>query len=151
MSAFRGPLLVVLLAIAAGIQAQNCPLRWVEYQGHCYRYFTGEAEWTSAQNICKSYGANLASIHSNEENDLVYKLQGCGDNRFWIGLNDRDFEGNFVWIDGTPVTYTNWHDGEPNDSGIGGEDCVEVDGTRSDPWKWNDNSCGNEQPFVCKI
>ena len=34
----------------------------------------------------------------------------------WIGYNDIDNEGTFVWDDGSTSTYTNWADGEPNDA-----------------------------------
>lgn len=34
--------------------------------------------------------------------------------RFWIGFNDFESEGHWVWSTGEPVTYTNWCPGEPN-------------------------------------
>ncbi len=34
--------------------------------------------------------------------------------QLWIGLNDRAEEGNFEWVSGAPITYTNWGTGEPN-------------------------------------
>ena len=34
---------------------------------------------------------------------------------FWIGLNDREEEGNYVWSSGEKYPYTNWHlPSEPN-------------------------------------
>ena len=33
---------------------------------------------------------------------------------FWTGFNDIGRGGEFVWTTGEPVTYTNWHPGEPN-------------------------------------
>ena len=66
---------------------------------------------------------------------------------WWIGLNDHDSEGTFVWEDGTTVSYTNWHSGEPNDYGSG-EDCGQLnfwgDGT------WNDQSCSETLYFICE-
>lgn len=33
----------------------------------------------------------------------------------WIGINDQDQEGDFLWFYGTLDDYTNWNVGEPND------------------------------------
>ena len=52
---------------------------------------------------------------------------------FWIGVNDIDEEGTFVSTDGSPLTYTNWKSGEPNDYGSG-EDAV----VKHSDGFWND-------------
>ena len=87
-------------------------------------------------------GANLVSIQTQAENDcIVASLVNMGLNSvndvIWIGLNDEAVEGTFVWYDQSPVTYTNWASGEPNNNGSG-EDCVQIypDG------RWNDLPCG---------
>ena len=55
---------------------------------------------------------HLTSIHSAEENGFLSRL--VNGPHFWIGLTDRDVEGTFVNIDGSPVDYTFWSEGEPN-------------------------------------
>ena len=40
----------------------------------------------------------------------------------WIGLNDLETEGTWVWADGSDSTYRHWAPNEPNDSG-GVQDC----------------------------
>ena len=32
---------------------------------------------------------------------------------WWIGLEDRDGDGQFMWQDGTDVTYLDWSKHEP--------------------------------------
>ena len=74
-----------------------------------------------------------------------------GWSNFWIGLNDRNDEGGYVWTDGRPVTYTNWSTHQPNDWS-GSQDCVEVllYGSRTLINTWNDLSCSASRPFICE-
>lgn len=48
--------------------------------------------------------------------------------KLWIGLNDRKVQMYFEWSDGSPVTYTKWHLGEPSTTNIRPEDCVLMKG-----------------------
>ncbi|XP_072045206.1 hyalin-like [Amphiura filiformis] len=64
--------------------------------------------------------------------------------RMWIGLNDRQREGAYRWIDGSNYDYNNWSTGEPNNKG--NEDCTEM--RRSG--KWNDLPCDWDLNFLCK-
>lgn len=62
----------------------------------------------------------------------------------WIGLvqspSGAEPAGGWQWSDGTPLTYTFWNSGEPNDSG-GNEDYghVIISPTSSSNLKWNDS------------
>ena len=47
-------------------------------------------------------------------------------NDVWIGLNDLDFSGYFVWSDHHEVTFTYWSPGEPNNHLGFDEHCVEM-------------------------
>lgn len=66
-------------------------------------------------------GRDLASAYSQEENDFVRELI---ESSSWMGFNDTDLEGTWVWSGGSSVDYTNWNLGEPND--LRGEDCGEI-------------------------
>lgn len=61
-------------------------------------------------------GGHLVSIGSACENAFVSGIAGGW---AWIGFTDQDSEGNFVWVNGEPVTYTNWCGDEPNNCCIG--------------------------------
>ena len=54
----------------------------------------------------------------------------------------------YEWTDGSPVDYTNWELGEPNDSG-GSEECVES--FLSSGRAWNDNRCDAVRNWICKM
>ncbi|XP_072175906.1 alpha-N-acetylgalactosamine-specific lectin-like [Diadema setosum] len=133
-----------------------CESLWTQYGNDCYRMFGAVKTWTSARNHCQNLGGDLVSVHSEGENTFLYQLwrsavrtPGGG---FWLGFNDRDREGRFVWSDGSRVDYTNWIPGEPNNSG-GNEDCAhfwyrneQSGGTRD----WNDTPCTREESYICK-
>ena len=67
-----------------------------------------------------------------------------GDASYWIGATDIDFEGNFVWMSGTPWSYENWKSGQPNNYGSG-EDCATLGGG-GEGGEWMDRGC--EQKFL---
>jgi hypothetical protein len=61
-------------------------------------------------------------------------------------LSSLDNLQTWHWSDGTPVDYTNWEPGEPNDN-TGREFCVEMD---SSIGQWNDVECEVDRIFACK-
>ncbi|MDW3195083.1 MAG: SdrD B-like domain-containing protein [Cytophagales bacterium] len=90
--------------------------------------------WPDSESTAQTFGGHLVAINSQEENDFVRTLTN---NTFWIGLNDLDSEGNFVWSNGDPVSYTNWGAGEPNNNN--NEDVVEMSPVTG---LWNDAKVG---------
>src|SRR5690348_8293162 len=98
---------------------------------------------SAAQALAEGLGANLVSVQSQAENDcLLGALNAIGETgTIWIGFNDEAVEGTFEWYDQSPVTYTNWAPGEPNQSG--NEDCVQIYPGGTYPGMWNDLDCGS--------
>ena len=115
--------------------------------GETYGLCTDGRPWRRAQDECAIRGARLVVLETNEENVALGELvapwfrQG-----FWIGLTDRETEGEFIWHDGTELTYSGWSPGEPNDAN--GEDCTESNWRG--PGTWNDARCGGRKPYVCE-
>ena len=70
---------------------------------------------------------------------------------FWTGLNDLKLRGNYEWTDGSLVRYTNWYNGQPDDSTRRGS-CVKA--TLNQGYRsfitWSDDSCSSLNQFVCK-
>lgn len=88
--------------------------------GHTY-YLLNADTWTSSEARARTLGGHLVTINDVTENQWVYDTFDGANKSLWIGLTDLAKEGTFVWVNGQPVTYTNWNGGEPND-GLGGED-----------------------------
>jgi hypothetical protein len=124
---------------------------------HCYvdsdLYFNNKT-YDQAAAFCASVpNGHLVTISSKAELDFIYNnvMPGTFDAydtaARWIGLNDMATEGAFVWINGEPVTYTNWNGGEPNNSS-GNEDCGEMSWSNG---SWNDNNCSKTHTFICEV
>ena len=68
----------------------------------------------------------------------------------WIGLNDHQTEGTFVWTNGSSVDFISWESApvqQPDNNG-GNEDCVFVSGyTLNDQWK--DGDCNEKYGYTC--
>ena len=99
-----------------------CPYT-VAQNGHAYLYITSAQTWATQQATCQSYGYNLAEIGNAAENtyvDSIADITASVSQKWWFGLNDQAAEGSFVNPSASPVTYTNWHSGEPNNSGGSG-------------------------------
>ena len=92
--------------------AQGGPWFFNSANGHYYRP-TDPMSWFDAEAQAVAWGGHLVTLDNSEEELWVKDTFGrleC----FWIGFNDIEEEGNWVWSSGAPVTYTNWDQGEPN-------------------------------------
>jgi len=87
------------------------------YNGNTYELVSSgdDGSWANAQANAEALGGNLVTINDAAEEAWLRAIFGMTE-RFWIGFTDQDSEGNFVWISGEAVTYTNWNGGEPNNA-----------------------------------
>ena len=119
--------------------------------------------WTAAETRCQQdFGQHLASIHANS--DFQQIQQSCDDmikigsavKGCWIGLQDRENEGVYVWTDDTDFDFGMnisggvypWRADAPTNINDG-NDCVELRVTSSSGW--NDLDCSNQNYFVCNM
>ena len=128
----------------------TCPNGWKKWRNRCYRDVKQTLGWVEARQHCQrlSPTADLATITNAWENNLVARLAG-GYSNTWIGLNDREHEGQYRWS-GEPqrrITYKRWHKGEPNGKRHR-EDCVAILKDKT----WADYGCHTTATggkFVC--
>jgi len=135
------------LTVSYAVLSDVCSDDWTYFKGYCYRKVTSCDSWSNSQGKCSTLGANLPSIHSQEENVYVQNLHG-GEHA-WLGLSDINSEGKFVWSDGTPFDFHYWAKHQPNN--FRDEDCVHTLGSlRDHEYKWNDVNCSDCHGFTCK-
>lgn len=100
-------------------------------------YRTGQ-NWLAQRDFIHSKGANLASVPDQEVNKAFVRALNKADlGKAYIGLNDIDNEGHWVWDAGGALgQYKNWYPDQPdnNDPHPTGEDHVVLEKSG----RWND-------------
>ncbi|XP_022253932.1 C-type lectin mannose-binding isoform-like, partial [Limulus polyphemus] len=98
-----------------------CARDYIYKNGFCYKVVTTELlSWSVAAEVCKSDGAQLATIDlSNEEeqNFLQSQLKRSYFTDYWIGLRELDKDGNWVFSDSSTLSsdFMLWGEKQPND------------------------------------
>jgi hypothetical protein len=95
--------------------------------GHLY-YLLTESTWTAAEAKAIQLGGHLVTINDEAENQWVFDTfshYGGVGRGLWIGLTDQAVEGEFRWVDGTPLSFERWAPSEPNNN-EGDEDWVYI-------------------------
>jgi hypothetical protein len=116
--------------------------------GHWYQRFDGPMGFHEAQNYCDSLGGHLVTIISSTEDAFVYSIGSWG----MMGATDEGHEGNWTWVTGEPMTYTNWAPYEPNNGVWPGHDgpyTNYMNYTPAYPGKWDDVLDG-AGPITCE-
>ena len=152
-------------AAAAGPVAQPSSSSLATAAG-CFRHFPmikkqGEKTQTrisfvEAEAWCVAHGANLATIDTAYQNELVRQLVSI-EQRPLIGMNDISTEGTWEWVDGRTSSYRNWMEGRP-DNLRQGEDCtvmLQGGGQWNDvpctPFEYKDRIKLHAQGFICRM
>ena len=103
-------------------------------------------DWHDAEAHCQKIGAHLATMKNTSLPSALRTamISPTEVERFWIGLAEPN-EGRWIWSNGTPLRFSAFRRGEPNNQG--GEDCAEwlvEDG------RWNDANCFQPRHFMCE-
>ena len=109
---------------------------WVE-EVTVFTLHTTQMNWSEAESVCQREGGHLASVTSEEENQLVKDVADDLDHSVWLGGNK--VLGEWTWSDNSTWSYDKRH------SDYGG-DCVYFG------WSgyWHQSSCGDIFYFICQ-
>ncbi|XP_044040266.1 ladderlectin-like isoform X5 [Siniperca chuatsi] len=124
-----------------------CPHGWSRFGKRCFIFIDSPKTWAEAENYCLFEGANLASIHSDEENHFIQDLTRGDSHDFpetWIGGYDAIHDSFWMWSDGSKFNYENWYKEYEMEKT---EDCLEMN--HGFELKWNSDSCNETHPSVC--
>ncbi|CAJ1073005.1 macrophage mannose receptor 1-like [Xyrichtys novacula] len=118
---------------------------WLEWNGHQYLISRSKQAMEDARLYCKRQQGDLVTINSEAESLFLWKQTIYFNVRyFWIGLY-VDLDQTYGWMDGSPVVYQRWDEGQPrfvnND-----ENCA----VTSPRGFWRDSNCGLSYEFICK-
>ncbi|XP_067267058.1 lectin BRA-3-like [Chanodichthys erythropterus] len=136
--------------------AQSCNLSvdgWIACRGKLYFSGSNKLNWSISRDVCVSKGADLVTITSQSEQDFLVSKFNVS---HWIGLNDLDTEGHWVWVNGQTLKDTGvqfWFTGDPKqpnnnrNKDLSGENCAylgKINGS------WYDTSCNTQKTFICE-
>ncbi|XP_038063448.1 aggrecan core protein-like [Patiria miniata] len=134
----------------------ECPPTWFTRRGYCYHFLIASKTWEEASSSCQKDGAELVFIADKAENDYLAEISdelseaSPTMRRYWIGLNDRNEEGQMTWASGEPLSFTLWGPRQPSvhKKRRYEENCVVINS--QSPGKWDDISCWRRHPYICK-
>ncbi|XP_035265937.1 CD209 antigen-like protein C isoform X1 [Anguilla anguilla] len=139
--------------------AANGGCIWTRHLGRAYYFSSQRMNWMQSRDYCISKGATLVIIKSEQKQSFL--LANIRETH-WIGLSDLRTEGQWHWVDDTPISPTEiqfWHtrpngEHEPDNwTGGGdptGEDCAALGYSGGNLEEWFDASCTVQKRFVCE-
>lgn len=87
------------------------------FQGNNFEIIDNGSElsWHEARDDAIARGGYLATITNSQNNDIIVNLIGQESiEHLWIGATDENSEGEWKWVTGEAVQYSDWGLGEPN-------------------------------------
>uniref|UniRef100_A0A914UQQ7 Fibrinogen C-terminal domain-containing protein n=1 Tax=Plectus sambesii TaxID=2011161 RepID=A0A914UQQ7_9BILA len=135
------------------VSPRKCPAGWFSSGGSqnaCYYVAVQKKKWLDAEDFCTNAGPNshLISIATDFDNcnvDAAVSSMSFFSNcsQFWLGGHYIALNGRFIWMDGSPWSYSNWCPGQPDINQTCVSSAVRTTGC------WRTEPCENENCFIC--
>ncbi|KAM9434928.1 C-type lectin domain family 6 member A-like [Clarias gariepinus] len=139
-------------------QNRQCKDEWKSLGLKCYYFSTEKLNWAKSKDYCVEKGGHLVIITSQAEQSSVSSQIKKS---HWIGLNDLETEGKWMWVNNQPLKNTdvkfwyispkglnepdNWKKEDPS-----GENCAALGHENGSFHKWFDASCRKLKLFICE-
>ncbi|XP_062379664.1 collectin-11 isoform X2 [Sardina pilchardus] len=119
-----------------------------EVDGKVYLLVKEAKRYQDAEAYCHGRDGHLAMPKDERANAAIAAyITEAGLGRVFIGLNDIEQEGHFVYVERSAMsTFSKWREGEPNNA-YEDEDCVEMVAAG----EWIDVACSLTMYFVCEF
>jgi hypothetical protein len=85
------------------------------FNGKWYRVYLERIPWNVAMQRCVALGGQLAVVPDEPTWAFIRSL--VKDDSLWLGATDKETEGVWKWVDGTPVVFRAWLPRQPDNSG----------------------------------
>ncbi|XP_030285845.1 CD209 antigen-like protein E isoform X2 [Sparus aurata] len=124
----------------------SCPQDWMMFGSSCYYISSQRRNWDNSRQDCLQREADLVIINSKVEQAFLTGFTMAA----WVGMTDREEEGSWMWVDGTPVNKDRlqWAKGQP-DGAYGGEDCGDLRSVTNFTGL-NDYNCLARSSWICE-
>jgi hypothetical protein len=104
------------------------------------------------RNVLVKTNLEICTVCRNHNTVIIWSSVNCLTDQngedFWIGVNDIDIEGDWVWeSDKSKLLFSDWHDGEPNHYNNG--DCCQIKWYNL-LYRWNDEPCHASFLYICE-
>lgn len=121
------------------------------WNGHHYKVVHEPLSWKQAKKWCEDNGGHLVIIENQQEHDALVQWLTRPNipDSLWVGATDEQTEGAWLWVDGTPVAFTKWKKGEPDNHG-GNKDAHFALMNVPDGGSWDDTPAWQKAGFICE-
>ena len=113
------------------------------FNGKWYRVYLEAISWKGAKVKCERLGGQLAVVPDAPTEAFIQQL--ANNLVLWLGASEK-VEGLWQWVDGTPMKYTAWVRGEPDNNGS----TLDVLATWKGGWADNTDNPRNAVGYICE-
>nr|KAF6353018.1 CD302 molecule [Pipistrellus kuhlii] len=145
--------LLPLLGLAAAAAA-DCPSStWVQFQDSCYIFLQENIKVESIEDVrnqCTDHGADMISIHNEEENAFILdtlKKQWKSPDDILLGMFFDTDDQSFKWFDKSNMTFGKWTDEDEEEDLV--DTCAFLHTTTGE-WKKGNCEVSSVPGALCK-